>query len=291
MTRDERGQTRAMVGYDRVLKTLEAEAGRRPTRADTIDLYRKLIECQSEVEVPPSENGIGISAEEAAGRLERGEPLLSPDTVEIDAAALAELCSRTGFIIAEQRRDLALVKPLAKIHAWLQEQHQEIGMLAIEYLREGHVGKGEEAGLDGSLLSLIFALSLRPLLRAQAQALSPYVDDSLWYRGCCPVCGGEPDIAALERKSGRRRLLCSRCDSEWTFLRVACPFCGNEDPSQLAYYPSDDKVHRLSVCERCHRYLKTVDLRETAEERLLPAERILTIDMDFAAQKAGYRVG
>jgi len=278
-----------MVGYDRILKALEAKAGRRPEMADTLDLYRKLIECQAEVDVPPSDSG--ISAEEVASRLERGEPLLSPDTVEIDSATFAELCSRIGFALAEQRRELDLIKSLAKIHAWLREQRQEIGMLAADYLREGHVGKGEEAGLEGSLLSLIFTLSLRPLLRAQAAALSNYVDDRLWYRGRCPICGGEPDIAALERGSGQRRLLCSRCDSEWSFLRVACPFCGNEDPSQLAYYPGDDKVHRLNVCERCHRYLKTVDLRETSEERLLPAERILTIDMDFAAQKAGYRVG
>jgi FdhE protein len=98
-----------------------------------------------------------------------------------------------------------------------------------------------------------------------------------------------PDIATRERDSGQRRLLCSRCDSEWAYLRIACLFCGNEDPSQIAYYPSDDKVYRLSVCERCHRYLKTVDLRETAGEKLLPAERILTVGMDVAAEKAGYR--
>ncbi len=159
----------------------------------------------------------------------------------------------------------------------------------MEYLREGRVSKGEEAGLEGPLLSFIFTHSLRPLLRAQAAALSGHVNDSQWYRGRCPICGGEPDIAALERGSGQRRLLCSRCDSEWAYLRIACPFCGNEDPSQLAYYPSDDKVYRLSVCERCHRYLKTVDLRETAGEKLLPAERILTVGMDVAAEKAGYR--
>jgi len=273
-----------VVGYDKILAALEAE--RRPEMADTIDLYRKLIECQADVHALP--NGSALSAEEAASRVEQGQPLLSPDTVEIDAATFAQLCSRIGLALAQQQREL--VKPLALIHAWLREQRQGIGTLAVEYLREGRVAKGEEAGLEGSLLSFIFTHSLRPLLRAQAAALSGYVDDSQWYRGRCPICGGEPDIAALERKSGQRRLLCCRCDCEWTFLRVACPFCGNEDPSQLAYYPSDDKVHRLNVCERCHRYLKTVDLRETAEEKLLPAERILTVDMDFAAQRAGYRV-
>jgi FdhE protein len=274
-----------VVGYDKILEALEAEAGRRPEMADTIDLYRKLVECQADAHV--LQKGSGLAAEEAASRLEQGQPLLSPETVEIDPETFAELCSRIGFTLAQQQREL--VKPLALIHAWLRERRQEIGTLAVEYLREGRVGKGEEAGLEGSLLSFIFTHSLRPLLRAQAAALSGYVNDSQWYRGRCPICGGEPDIAALERGSGQRRLLCSRCDSEWAYLRIACPFCGNEDPSQLSYYPSDDKVYRLNVCERCHRYLKTVDRRETAGEGLLPVERILTVGMDFAAQKAGYR--
>ena len=273
-----------MVGYDKILEALEAEAGRRPEMADTIDLYRKLIECQADVHA--LQNGSGLSAEEAASRLEQGQPLLSPETVEIDSATFAELCSRIGFALAQQQREL--VKPLALIHAWLRERRQEIGTLAVEYLREGRVSKGEEAGLEGPLLSFIFTHSLRPLLRAQAAALSGHVTDSQWYRGRCPICGGEPDIAALERGSGQRRLLCSRCDSEWAYLRIACPFCGNEDPSQLAYYPSDDKVYRLSVGARCHRYPKTVDLRETAGEKLLPAERILTVGRDVVAEKAGY---
>jgi FdhE protein len=274
-----------MVGYDKILEALEAEAVRRPEMAETIDLYRKLIECQTEVRIPLS--GSSLSAEEATSRLEQGQPLLSPDTVEIDPAAFAELCGRIGFALAQKQREL--VKPLALIHAWLRERREEIATLAVEYLREGRVSKGEEAGLEGPLLSFIFTHSLRPLLRTQAAALSSYVNDSRWYRGRCPICGGEPDIAVLERGSGQRRLLCSRCDSEWAYLRIACPFCGNEDPSQLAYYPSDDKVYRLSVCERCHRYLKTVDLRETAGEKLLPAERIFTVGMDVAAEKAGYR--
>jgi FdhE protein len=98
-------------------------------------------------------------------------------------------------------------------------------------------------------------------------------------------------MAALEKDNGRRRLLCSRCDSEWTFRRLGCPFCPNEDPAQLGYYPGDDNIYRLNVCERCRRYLKTIDLREAAGERCLPAERILTVGMDLAAKEAGYRAG
>jgi len=96
-------------------------------------------------------------------------------------------------------------------------------------------------------------------------------------------------MASLAKQSGQRKLLCSRCDTEWVYKRLGCPFCGNDEPKELAFFPSDDNVYRLAVCERCHRYLKTIDLRETATERPLAAERVLTAGMDVTAQSTGYR--
>jgi FdhE protein len=126
-------------------------------------------------------------------------------------------------------------------------------------------------------------------LRARASPLVSLVNDGTWYRGYCPVCGGGPDFAALDRQGGRRRLLCSRCDSTWTFLRVGCPFCGNQDPRQLGHYPSDDAAYRLNVCESCRRYIKTIDLREASGDPMLEVERVLTVGMDLAAHEAGYQ--
>lgn len=276
-----------MVGYAEILQEVRRQADKRPELADTIELHCELLEAQARAQVSPGR--VALSGEEASARLRQGDPLLSPESLGVDGQALAGLCDQIGLIVAERRPELA--ETLAKIRAWLGERRQRIEPLAGEYLREGWVREGEEAGLDGKLLAFILNNALRPFLRAQAQALGLSVDDSVWYRGRCPICGGEPDLAALERESGRRRLLCSRCDSEWTFQRVGCPFCGNEEPRQLVYYPSEDQVYRLSVCERCRRYLKTIDLRQVAGERLLPAERILTVAMDVAALNAGYGQG
>ncbi len=80
-----------------------------------------------------------------------------------------------------------------------------------------------------------------------------------------------------------RRLLCSRCDFEWLFHRSVCPFCGEDGIGKLGYYSSDDGVYRLYNCERCGRYLKTIDLRDLVHPVSLPAERVLTIGMDVAA--------
>lgn len=271
-----------VVGYDEILQALEREAGKRPELADTIRLYSALLEAEARVEA-----AVPVGAAVSGDGLHEGRALLSPEALELDGERLWELCAEIGFTIAKHRREL--VKPLAKIHAWLYERRDRIGALAVEFLREGRIREGEEAGLHAGLLRLVLREALRPFLRVRARALAHQVDDGRWYRPFCPVCGGEPDLAALQPGDGQRRLLCSRCDSEWTFRRAACAFCGNEDARQLAYFPSEDRVYRLSVCERCRRYLKTIDLREVAGERVLPAERVLTLAMDMAALKAGYR--
>jgi FdhE protein len=276
-----------VVGYDEVLQELHRQADQRPELADTLELHCELLKAQASAQV--SRGSAALAGEEANSRLQRGVPLLLPESLGVDGRTLAGLCDQVGVIVAERRPELA--EALARIRAWLEDRRDQIGALAVGYLREGQVREGEEAGLDGQLLTFVLNNALRPFLRAQAEALAPWVDDSVWYRSHCPICGGEPDLAALERGSGRRRLLCSRCDSEWTFQRIGCPFCGNNDPRQLAYYLSDDQIYRLNVCKQCRRYLKTIDLRQVADKRVLPAERILTVAMDVAARNAGYGEG
>jgi FdhE protein len=276
-----------MISYREIAKALEEGVDRHPELADTVRLYCALLEVQDRAQVPPHQPA--LTAAEAHARLEEGHPLMSPDELDADPASLAELCARIGFTIAEHKRER--VKALAQIHAWLYERRHQVRALAAEYLRSGRAPTSAAAGIDRGLLAFVLNTGLRPFLRAQAEALAPLVDDVSWYRGYCPICGGVPDMGALEKGNGRRRLLCSRCDSEWTFRRLGCPFCGNEELGQLAHYPSDDNIYRLSVCERCRCYLKTIDLREVAGEHPLAAERVLTAGMDAAAERMGYRGG
>jgi len=266
--------------YEKVGERLRQEAAGRPELARTIDLYCALLEVQARVVIEPS---VVLDAEEAVARLEQGLPLLSLETLAVDDSALAELCDQIVSIVAERQPELADALTAARV--WLNRERQRLGVLAAQYLLEGSIGEGDEA----ELLASIFDSALHPFLRSLAQSLAPLVRDGAWYRGICPVCGGEPDFATLGSRNGRRRLVCSRCDTEWTFRRIGCPFCGNDDPRRLGYYPSNDGAYRLSVCGTCRRYIKTVDLREAAGDRLPAVERVLTVGMDLAAEKAGYR--
>ena len=163
---------------------------------------------------------------EVAARLEQGLPMLSPEVLAVDGEALGELCDEIVSILAERRPEQA--DAFAAVRAWLARERERLGTRAVEYLREGHIGEGDEA----DLLAFIFDTALHPFLRASALPLAPLLEGRAWYRGVCPACGGEPDFAALDRRGGRRRLFCPRCDTEWTFRRVGCPFCDNDDPRQ-----------------------------------------------------------
>jgi FdhE protein len=130
---------------------------------------------------------------------------------------------------------------------------------------------------------------MMPVLSAHAHALLPMVPQEEWYKRYCPVCGGEPDFAFLDKERGSRWLLCSRCNAHWLFIRLACPYCDNQDMNTLAYFTDDESLYRLYVCEKCQRYIKAIDIRKTETEVLLPLERIHTLDLDRQAYESNYK--
>ena len=139
------------------------------------------------------------------------------------------------------------------------------------------------------LLDAIIHATLKPFLVSHAKALLSLVNQERWRRDYCPICGGRPNFAFLDKERGARWLLCSRCDSEWLFQRLQCPYCGNQNQGDLAYLTDDTEAYRLYVCEQCHKYIKAIDLRRTESEVLLPLERVFTLDMDRQAQEKGYK--
>jgi len=112
-----------------------------------------------------------------------------------------------------------------------------------------------------------------------------------WWHSHCPVCGGAADYAFLDKERGGRWLVCSRCDSEWSYPRLECPFCDNNNQHLLNYYASEAGAHRLYTCEKCHQYLKATDLRQTGAAFYPPLERLLTLDMDRQGTELGYLPG
>lgn len=109
----------------------------------------------------------------------------------------------------------------------------------------------------------------------------------------CPACGGKPQLSFLQNKettaeSGNRDLMCAKCLSVWSFRRVVCANCGEEEPAKLAYFQTTALNHvRIEACDTCKYYLKSVDLTRLGHAQPL-VDEVAAAPLDLWATEHGY---
>ena len=273
---------------DEILQRLEEEGKKEGFDPKFLELYRRILRTQALLEPRISKTKPSLNIEATNKRLELGLPLVSFEELALDWPLLEEVFNEVIAIFADfpeffgeipQSLKEALTAKLTNetVKAWFEEAKLPDTIVDDKVTKH--------------LLETIIHTALRPFLASQAKTLLNFVKPELWRRRYCPICGGSPDFAFLEKEVGARWLLCSRCDAEWLFQRLECPYCGNNDQNTLAYFTDDGGRYRLYVCEKCHTYIKAVDLRHTEAEVLLPLERIMTLDIDRQGQEKGYQPG
>jgi FdhE protein len=276
-----------------ILEELRKEKEKNPELSAVVDLQINLLETPLQIQVDPATPH--YSSEETRARIGQGVPLLHPQEMALDWEAFSNLFSQVCRIAARHRPDLS--SQFEELLTWLDDHPARVQALVATYLEEGNLmaagaGQGTESKEEREqleLLTFVFNHALRPFLQSYADLLAPMVEQELWQQGKCPICGGEPDFAFLDDESGARHLVCSRCDSQWLYPRIKCPFCNTSEPSKLSYFPSEDQKYRVYVSQDCRRYLKAIDLRKTGRRSLFPVERITTVALDAAAREEGYR--
>ena len=267
-----------------ILKTLDKWEERKSSLPESLAFYRSLLSIQSRVKArlrtPVSLPDIKIARE----RTISGRPLLAFNDITIDASLLKDTFTEIiSFLsIYSETSSGAVPNPAFA------------DLFAPETTKAWFEGKPlpdfkETGDNDGAFRELILGAVYHPFLVSYQEAWHHLVNQELWRRSYCPVCGGHPDLAFLDKERGSRWLLCSRCDARWLYQRLECPWCHTQDQNALAYLGSEKGIYRVYTCERCRCYLKAIDLRQTEEEILLPLERYLTLDLDIQAQKNGYR--
>lgn len=106
----------------------------------------------------------------------------------------------------------------------------------------------------------------------------------------CPFCGRKPGLGVLRPMGdgGKRSLLCSFCLAEWEFRRIVCPGCGEENHANLPVYTAHELEHvRVECCDRCKRYIKTVDLTKCGLANPV-VDEIASVPLDVWARERGY---
>ncbi|MFC2016968.1 formate dehydrogenase accessory protein FdhE [Chloroflexota bacterium] len=272
---------------NKILKRLEESGRKRGLSPRFLEFYRRLFRIQDGVEkrigvVKPS-----LKREASNSRIEHGLPLISFKELAIDWALLKSTFAEVFATFADYP-DL-----FGKLPKSLREPkpHPSIPKKVVKAWFERAKLPSSIAVDDTNeylLLEAIIHATLKPFLVSYSKALSSFVNQERWRHQYCPICGGKPDFAFLDKELGARWLLCSRCDTEWLFKRLQCPYCGTQNQDALSYFTDDEGTYRLYVCEQCHKYIKAIDLRHTESEVVWLLERLLTLDMDRQAQEYGY---
>jgi hypothetical protein len=272
----------------KTLKRLDEQEGHEGALPKSLEFYRGLLRIQSAAESRIGVLEITLGEETIGDRIQHGTPVLSFDDLVIDWSLLQDVFDEVTALFASYPEVLressdfgggdprpSLSKETAR--AWYEGAQLPLPKSASDTAE--------------ALLTLIIHGAFRPFLIRHCEALLKLMNLEQWRRGYCPICGGNPDFAFLDKERGGRWLVCSRCDAEWPFQRLQCPYCGTQNQDDLAYFTNDKGLYRLHVCEQCHSYIKTIDLRQTEDEVLLPLERYLTLDIDAQAHNDGYHPG
>jgi len=269
-------------------KRIQQIKKKRPGYKVMLDFYQRVREEQERVKASLTIEPIHLKKEWKALLTKEGFPLLERKDFPIDIEASLSLFKSLCQIGKEANPHMA--EEVRKIEKAMSEKKIDLNTLFEEGGNEQKVeGIAKELGLDKKILLFFIHSSVKPSIEAGAEKLSREIETETWMRGSCPVCGSLPSLSLLKEEVGKRFLLCSHCGYQWRIDRIICPFCDNRDQESLQFfYAEEETTHRVDLCDKCHQYIKTIDLRNLGE--IDPSlEDLATLHLDITASKKGYK--
>lgn len=257
---------------------------RRATLAESLAVYGHLVDHWATA--PAVAAGLDRPPQELREAWSLGRPLIVASAPELDADAVEESLARVLELAGTVRpRAAPALQRFAE--AW---DRGEVTPASL-FPARGRIGALDDAiGLDADLVAFLAIGSLRPHLEAYFAAGREHLTDHDWALGVCPFCGAPPGFGDVG-EDGRRRLACHLCGSGWTFSRLRCPFCGDEETKDLGridFEAGADHGYFISTCARCRGYMKELDRRVRWNGGPALVEDWGSPHFDLAARSAGY---
>jgi FdhE protein len=278
---------------ERIEKALARTRESLPALANVLDAFKHLLLAtavfksgmvQDEAFVMP-----GLDAE----RFRQGVPLATKETFRISEAQRRTAAKEIGPAIAKgfprisadvtaisAALDNGTLDGEPATSAILHDRNDEIDRLALNI------------AVDPAVLKFVLYRFLKPFVEKRAEWMGHTLEKLEWTKGYCPVCGSWASVSFLKGVEGQRWLKCSFCGHEWRFMRMACPFCENEDQDKLELFFSEDRqAERVEACHHCKRYVLGIDLRERADEPVMDVIPLGLVYLDVLAQQQGFKPG
>ena len=262
-----------------------------PNYQGILELFERLIleqlKTKAKVEYRPPEIGI----DRAIIRAREGFPMLSRADFPIDSQ-LATLLFRSICRITKGENEKLKIE-VENIQRALRRKRIDLEVCFKKALEgdHGYLSRtAEDVGIDPGVMNFLLHTTIKPLVEVVASHLKDMVDEDAWDRGYCPICGSQPLMGELRGEEGKRIWMCSFCGTEWRGKRLMCPFCENSDHHTLRYFHTEkERAYRIDICDKCKRYIKTVDSRQFVDEIFLFVEDIGTLHLDILAAEKGFK--
>jgi FdhE protein len=274
------------------LKTIEDYKSANPHYTELLDIMADILILREEYRNSMKDPIFCVEENLITKKMEGGLPLIDFMGKEYDLTRPKEYFN--SLISIAEKRMPELAQNIIDIIKSQQFDWEKMIRASFDHKTEETDAQellaGREAEENIDLIDLFTEESLRPELESIAEKYGEIIEKSNWSEGYCPICGKEPKIGEIRgEEEGKRYLFCHQCGFKWYFQRIKCPFCGNEEQHSLAYFEVEgEERYRVDVCNKCRRYIKTVELPKSSEEPNLDVEDIATLHLDMIAYDEGY---
>jgi FdhE protein len=274
----------------KVKERIDHVSRKRPSHKAAITFFKGIItekiRAKAGVEVE------SVEMDESVLNVKRNEgfPLVDKRDLKLDISSATALFKRLCERLNENEKVSQDMDRITEAVDSGELDLEELFKKAVEEDHEYMVDLSNRFKLQRGLLFFVAENSLQPIFEAYADKLKDYVDQQTWWRSYCPICGSKPVMAELIGRKRKKFLICSCCGYEWRFMRTKCPFCENEERRKFKYFYTEDegRAYRVETCQKCKKYIKTVDTEELDEEVIPWVDDISTLYLDVLAQKEGY---
>jgi len=273
---------------EKLKKRIQKIKKRRPGYKEILKFYQKLKEEQEKTKASLKVEPILMKKEWKELLKKEGFSLIEKKDFPVDVEASYSLFQSLCEIGKDANPHMA--EQVKKIEENIQSKTLNLRELLSEAANQQKVEQvADRLGLDKKILLFLIDNSVKPSIEAGVERLLNEISTETWMKACCPICGSLPFLSLLKEEVGKRFLLCSYCGYQWRIDRLMCPFCNNTEQELLHYlYPEGEEAYRIDLCDKCHQYIKTIDLRKTEAPDLF-LEDLATLHLDITASQKGYK--
>lgn len=221
----------------------------------------------------------------------QGRPLITRDEFVYDIEQTAILFGKLLALMSKSEGSLATAS--AKVHIALENKQLSLPDVYTAFMQdqtEFFAQWAKELPDTPSFLRFLAQGSLTPSLQTTAEHLAAHHNNEQpWSHGYCPICGSLPLMGTLQEKEGNMFHTCSLCRFAYRAKRLECPFCGEDDQQQLAYFTAEEEPgFSVHVCRSCSSYIKVTDFREFDRTSIPVLDDLESLTLDIVARKQGF---